>query len=221
MDKIADFYDRWFRVQDAPDYPGAAAACETLAKEVLGVYKSGKRDFWQSCAVYFLRGTILHLACKAYLEGGRRIDLAEVIGFLETTQREKNWNELRESQGGDENVRQMVAGVGEFMLENPAAAQNRLVQKKKATGCQRRATVLALYPCLLGRQGHPRRYLEAARRHSSGIVITGEIKEFQDVFNQFGASAISHAGSRTLDLRRIETCVRSSFARSLTGSRNE
>jgi uncharacterized membrane protein len=34
-------------------------------------------------------------------------------------------------------------------------------------------------------------------------------------------SAISHAGSRTLDFRRIETCIRSSFARSLTGSRNE
>jgi hypothetical protein len=39
----------------------------------------------------------------------------------ETTQSEKNWNELRESQGGDESVRHIVAGAGEFMLENPPA----------------------------------------------------------------------------------------------------
>jgi hypothetical protein len=121
MDKIAAFYEGWFLVEDAPDYAGAAAACETIAKQVVGVYESGKRDFWQSCAVYFLRGAILHLACKAYVEGASRIDLGEVIRFLETTQREKTWNELRESQAGDESVRQMVGGAGEFMLENPPA----------------------------------------------------------------------------------------------------
>ena len=32
--------------------------------------------------------------------------------------------------------------------------------------------VLALYPCVLGRQGHPRRHVEAAYRHSCGAVTT-------------------------------------------------
>jgi hypothetical protein len=54
-----------------------------LAKELLGVHESNKRDFWQTCAVKFLHGTILHLSSKAHLKGEERMTLWEVIAFLE------------------------------------------------------------------------------------------------------------------------------------------
>src|SRR4029077_2939366 len=57
MDKVAEFYARWFAKKRAPDYSDAEAASEELANDLLGVHESNKRDFWQSCAVKFLRGT--------------------------------------------------------------------------------------------------------------------------------------------------------------------
>jgi hypothetical protein len=47
------------------------------------MHESNKRDFSQSCAVQFLRGTILHLSSKAHLQGEERMSLWEVIAFLE------------------------------------------------------------------------------------------------------------------------------------------
>ena len=63
MDKVADFYDRWFATKRIPDYLGVESASEELAKakQLLGVYESEKRDFWQSCGVQFLRGTTPYL----------------------------------------------------------------------------------------------------------------------------------------------------------------
>ena len=65
------------------EYSAAEAASEELAKELVGVHESNKRDFWQTCAVKFLRGTILHLSSKAHLQGEERMTLWEVIAFLE------------------------------------------------------------------------------------------------------------------------------------------
>ena len=73
MDKVAEFYARWFVKKRAPDYSDAEAASEELANDLLGVHESNKRDFWQSCAVKFLRGTILHLSSKAHLKGEERM----------------------------------------------------------------------------------------------------------------------------------------------------
>ncbi len=53
MDKVAEFYARWFAKKRAPDYSDAKAASEELANDLLGVHESNKRDFWQSCAVKF------------------------------------------------------------------------------------------------------------------------------------------------------------------------
>ena len=66
MDKGAEFYARWFAKKAAQEYWAAEAASEELAKELIGVHESNKRDFWQTCAVKFLRGTILHLSCQAH-----------------------------------------------------------------------------------------------------------------------------------------------------------
>ena len=72
MDKVAEFYARWFANKPAQEYSAAEAASEELAKELIGVHESNKRDFWQTCAVKFLRGTILHLSSKAHLKGEER-----------------------------------------------------------------------------------------------------------------------------------------------------
>jgi hypothetical protein len=71
MDKVAEFYARWFAKKPAPGYSAAEAASEELAKELIGVHESNKRDFWQACAVKSLGGTILHLSSKATFEGRR------------------------------------------------------------------------------------------------------------------------------------------------------
>ena len=60
MDKVAEFYALWFAKKRAPEYSAAEAGSEESVNDLLGVYESNKRDFWQSCAVRFLRGTILH-----------------------------------------------------------------------------------------------------------------------------------------------------------------
>jgi hypothetical protein len=81
----------------------AEAASEELAKELLGVRDSNKRDFWQTCAVKFLHGTILHLSSKA----------------LELQPIEKSWKELVVSQAGEEGIRRIAAEAGELMLNSP------------------------------------------------------------------------------------------------------
>ena len=90
MDKVAEFYARWFENKAAQEY---SAASEELAKEIIGVHESNKRDFWRTCAVKFLRGTILHLSSKAHLKGEERMTLWEVIAFLEVQPIEKSWKE--------------------------------------------------------------------------------------------------------------------------------
>ena len=75
MDKVAEFYARWFENKPAQEYWAAEAASEELAKELIGVHESNKRDFWQTCAVKFLHGTILHLSSKAHLEREERMTL--------------------------------------------------------------------------------------------------------------------------------------------------
>jgi hypothetical protein len=75
MDKVAEFYARWFENKPAQEYWAAEAASEELAKELIGVHESNKRDFWQTCAVKFLHGTILHLSSKAHLKGEERMTL--------------------------------------------------------------------------------------------------------------------------------------------------
>jgi hypothetical protein len=55
MDKVADFYNRWFAMKRVPDYSGAEAGCEELAKHLVGVYEStseisGKVALSNSCA---------------------------------------------------------------------------------------------------------------------------------------------------------------------------
>ena len=75
MDKVAEFYVRWFENKPVQEYSAAKAASEELAKELIGVHESNKRDFWQTCAVKFLHGTILHLSSKAHLKGEERMAL--------------------------------------------------------------------------------------------------------------------------------------------------
>ena len=94
MDKVAEFYARSFAKKRAPDYSDAEAASEELANDLLGVHESNKRDFWQSCAVKFLRGTILHLSSQAHLQGEEQMTLSEVIAFLEAQPIEKSWKQL-------------------------------------------------------------------------------------------------------------------------------
>src|SRR5258707_123961 len=86
---------------------------------LLGVHESNKRDFWQSCAVKFLRGTILHLSSQAHLQGEERMTLWEVIAFLEAPPIEKSWKELIVSQAGDEGIGRIAAEAGELMLNSP------------------------------------------------------------------------------------------------------
>jgi hypothetical protein len=45
MDKVAEFYARWFENKPAQEYWAAEAASEELAKELIGVHESNKRDF--------------------------------------------------------------------------------------------------------------------------------------------------------------------------------
>ena len=119
MDKVADFYDQWFAMKRVPDYSGAEAGCEELAKHLVGVYESNKRDFWQSCAVKFLCGTILHLCSQAHLHEKERMTLGEVIAFLEAEPIEKSWKQLIVSHAADENIRRIAVEAGEFMLNSP------------------------------------------------------------------------------------------------------
>jgi hypothetical protein len=119
MDKVAEFYARWFAKKRAPDYSDAEAASEELANDLLGVHESNKRDFWQSCAVKFLRGTILHLSSQAHLQGEEQMALSEVIAFLEAQPIEKSWKQLIASEAGDEGIRQSAAEAGELMLNSP------------------------------------------------------------------------------------------------------
>ena len=119
MDKVAEFYARWFAKKRAPDYSDAETASEELANDLLGVHESNKRDFWQSCAVKFLRGTILHLSSQAHLQGEERMTLWEVIAFLKAQPIEKSWKELIMSQMGDEGIG-LAAEAGELMLNRPA-----------------------------------------------------------------------------------------------------
>jgi hypothetical protein len=119
MDKMAEFYTRWFAKKRAADCSAAEAASEELAKELIGVHESDKRDFWQSCAVKFLRGTILHLSSKAHLKGEERMTLWEAIAFLEVQPIEKSWKELMVSQASEEGIRRIAAEAGELMLNSP------------------------------------------------------------------------------------------------------
>jgi hypothetical protein len=119
MDKVAEFYARWFAKKAAQEYWAAEAASEELAKELIGVHESNKRDFWQTCAVKFLHGTILHLSSKAHLKGEERMTLWEVIAFLEVQPIEKSWKELIVSQAGEEGIRRIAAEAGELMLNSP------------------------------------------------------------------------------------------------------
>jgi hypothetical protein len=43
MDKVADFYERWYATKRIPDYCGVESASEELAKQLLGVYESNLR----------------------------------------------------------------------------------------------------------------------------------------------------------------------------------
>ena len=88
MDKVAEFYARWFTKKPAPDYSDAEAVSEELANDPLGVHESNKRDFWQSCGVKFLRGTIANLSSQAHLQGEEQMTLSEVIAFLEAQPKE-------------------------------------------------------------------------------------------------------------------------------------
>jgi len=119
MDEMAEFYARWFAKKGAQEYSAAEAASEELAKELIGVHESNKRDFWQSCAVKFLRGTILHLSSQAHLKGEERMTLSEVIAFLEAQPIEKSWRQLIASEAGDEGIRRIAAEAGELMLNSP------------------------------------------------------------------------------------------------------
>ena len=91
-----------------------------LANDLLGVYESNKRDFWQSCAVKFLRGTILYLSSQAHLRGKEQLTVRDVIAFLEAKPIEKSWKELIASQARNESIRRMAVETGELMLESPA-----------------------------------------------------------------------------------------------------
>ena len=119
MDKVADFYERWYATKRIPDYSGVESASEELAKQLLGVYESEKRDFWQTCGVQFLRGTILHLACQAHLYGAERMTVRDVIEYLEAQHIENRWEELIASQAGNEQIRWLVSRAGEFIVNSP------------------------------------------------------------------------------------------------------
>jgi hypothetical protein len=119
MDKVAEFYARWFAKEPAREYSDAEAASEELANDLLGVHESNKRDFWQSCAIKFLRGTILHLSSQAHLQGEEQMTLLEVIAFLEVQPIEKSWTELMVSQASEEGIRRIAAEAGELMLNSP------------------------------------------------------------------------------------------------------
>jgi hypothetical protein len=88
MEKVAEFYARWFAKKRAPDYWDAEAASEEFANDVLGVHESNKRDFSQSCCVKFLRGTIVNLNSQAHLQGEEQMTLSEVIAFFEAQSKE-------------------------------------------------------------------------------------------------------------------------------------
>jgi hypothetical protein len=88
MEKVAEFYARWFAKKRAPDYWDAEAASEAFANDLLGVHESNKRDFSQSCYVKFLRGTIVNLNSRAHLQGEEQMTLSEVIAFLEAQPKE-------------------------------------------------------------------------------------------------------------------------------------
>jgi hypothetical protein len=119
MDKVAEFYAQWFANKPAQEYSAAEAASEELAKELIGVYESNKRDFWQTCAVKFLRGTILHLSCQAHLQGEELMTLSDVIAFLEVQPIEKSWKQLIGSEASDEGIKRIAAEAGELMLNSP------------------------------------------------------------------------------------------------------
>jgi hypothetical protein len=76
------------------------------------VNESNKRDFWQTCAVKFLRGAILHLSSKAHLKEEERMTLWEVTALLEVQPIEKSWKELMVSRASEEGIRRMAAEAG-------------------------------------------------------------------------------------------------------------
>jgi hypothetical protein len=119
MDKVAEFYGRWFAKKRVPEYSAAESGSEELVNDLLGVHESNKRDFWQSCAVHFLRGTILHLSCQAHLRGEEGMTLCEVIAFLQAQPIEESWKELIMSQAGDDGIRRITAEAGDLMLNSP------------------------------------------------------------------------------------------------------
>ena len=140
MDKVAEFYDCWFATKRIPDYFGVESASEELAKQLLGVYESEKRDFWQSCGVQFLRGTILHLSSQAHMRGEETMTVRHVIEFLEADPVEKSWEQLIASQPGDEQIRWLASRAGEFMVNSPppvaaaifATVLSRLLEETRA-----------------------------------------------------------------------------------------
>ena len=119
MDRVAEFYGRWSAKKPGQEYSAAEAASEELANDLLGVHESNQRDFWQSCAVKFLRGTILHLSSQAHSQGEEQMTLSEVIAFLEAQPIEKSWKQLIASEAGDEGIRRSEAEAGELMLNSP------------------------------------------------------------------------------------------------------
>jgi hypothetical protein len=110
MDKVADFYERWYATKRIPDYCGVESASEELAKQP---------STSQTCGVQFLRGTILHLACQAHLYGAERMTVRDVIEFLEAQPIENRWEELIASQAGNEQIRWLASRAGEFMANSP------------------------------------------------------------------------------------------------------
>ena len=106
MDKVADFYERWYATRRIPDYLGVESASEELAKQL------------QSCGVQFLRGTILHLSSQAHMRGEETMTVRHVIEFLEADPVEKSWEQLV-AQPGDEQIRWLAFRAEEFMVNSP------------------------------------------------------------------------------------------------------
>jgi hypothetical protein len=119
MDKIADFYERWFANRQDPDYRGAEGESEELVNGLLGVQELNKTDFWMHHAVKLFRATILHLSCKAHSDGKDEMGRFDVMAFFGKIPIEPRWKELVESRAGDERVRLLGADAGEFMLNSP------------------------------------------------------------------------------------------------------
>jgi len=136
MDRVAEFYGRWSAKKPGQEYSAAEAASEELANDLLGVHESNQRDFWQSCAVKFLRGTILHLSSQAHSQGEEQMTLSEVIAFLEAQPIEKSWKQLIASEAGDEGIRRSAAEAGELMLNSPGPVAGAILGTVFSRLCQ-------------------------------------------------------------------------------------